>query len=111
MDIEKLRLILETLQGVGHEAGSLAMLYLWLQFGSAAVTNLCIAAAILGAAYLGYRAIRVGYGADAYESLLHDMRNQLFPGTGGYLTDDERQRTMAAIRALVAEKRAKERQA
>jgi hypothetical protein len=108
MDIEKLKLILETLQGVGHEAGSLAMLYLWLQFGGAAVTNLCIAAAILGAAYIGYRAIRVGYGVDAYDSLLRDMRNQLFPGTGGHLTDDERQRTMAAIRALVAETHAKD---
>jgi hypothetical protein len=108
MEIEKLKLILETIQGVGHEAGSLAMLYLWLQFGSAAVTNLCVAAAILGAAYLGYRAIRVGYGADAYDSFLRDMRTQLFTGTGGYLTDDERHRTMNAIRALVAEKREKE---
>jgi hypothetical protein len=50
----------------------------------------------------------VGYGVDAYDSLLRDMRNQLFPGTGGHLTDDERQRTMAAIRALVAEKHAKD---
>jgi hypothetical protein len=50
----------------------------------------------------------VGYGVDAYDSLLRDMRNQMFPGTGGYLTDAERQRTMAAIRALVAEKHAKD---
>jgi hypothetical protein len=109
MDIEKLKLILETLQGVGHEAGSLAMLYLWLQFGSAAVTNLCIAAAILGAAYLGYKAIRVGYGVDAYDALLRDMRDQLFPGTGGYLTEYERQRTIAVIRALVADNKAQKR--
>ena len=102
MEIEQLKLILETLQGVGHEAGSLAMLYLWLQFGSAAVTNLCIAAAILGAAYIGYRAIRVGYGVDAYDAFFRDVRNQLFANTGGYLTDDERQRTMTALRKLVA---------
>ena len=107
MEIEQLKLILETIQGVGHEAGSLAMLYLWLQFGSAAVTNLCIAAAILGAAYFGYRAIRVGYGVDAYDSYFRDMRNQLFPGTGGYLTDDERHRTMAALRQLVAKHKEK----
>lgn len=108
MDIEKLKLILETIQGVGHEAGSLAMLYMWLQFGASAITNLSIAAVIVGAAYLGYRAIRVGYGVDAYESFFRDMRNQLFTGTGGYLTDDERQRTIAALRTLVAEKRSKE---
>jgi hypothetical protein len=39
---------------------------------------------------------------DVYDSFVRDMRNQLFPGTGGYLTDDERQRTMAALRQLVA---------
>lgn len=108
MDIEKLKLILETIQGVGHEAGSLAMLYMWLQFGSAAVTNLCIAAAVLGAAYFGYRAVRVGYGVDAYDSFFRDMRSQLFTGTGGYLTDDERHRTITALRTLVAEKHEKE---
>lgn len=107
MEIEKLKLILETLQGVGHEAGNLAMLYLWLQFGIGAITNLCVTAAVLGAAYFGYRAVRVGYGVDAYDSLFRDMRNQLFPGTGGYLTDDERHHTMNAIRELVAEKASK----
>jgi hypothetical protein len=35
------------------------------------------------------------------------MRDQLNTGTGGHLTDHERQRTMSAIHALVAEKRAK----
>jgi len=105
MEIEQLKLILETLQGVGHEAGNLAGLYLWLQFAGGVLTNLCIAAAVLGAAYFGYRAIRVGYGADTYDAFFRDMRNQLFPGTGGYLTDDERQRTMAALRQLVAKHR------
>ena len=108
MEIEQLKLILETIQGVGQEAGSLAMLYLWLQFGSAAVTNLCIAAAVLGAAYIGYRGIRVGYGVDAYDSFLRDMRNQLFPGAGGYLTDEDRHRTMAALRQLVAKNKEKQ---
>lgn len=108
MEIEQLKLILETLQGVGHEAGNLAVLYLWLQFGSGAFANLCIAVAVLGAAYTGYRAVRACYDADASDSFLRAMRNQLFPGTGGSLTDDERQRTMTAIRALVAEKLAKE---
>lgn len=108
MDIEQLKLILETLQGVGHEAGNLAALYLWLQFGSGAFANLCIAAATLGAAYVGYKAIRVCYNADASDSFLRDMRNQLHTGTSRLLTDDERHRTMVAIRALVAEKCAKE---
>ena len=102
MDIEQLKLILETLQGVGHEAGNLAVLYLWLQFAGSAAANLCVASVLVGVAYFGYRSIRVGYGADTYDAFFRDMRNQLITGTGGYLTDDERQRTMAALRQLVA---------
>ena len=102
MEIEQLKLILKTLQGVGHEAGNLAVLYLWLQFAGSAVANLCVAAVLVGAAYLGYRSIRVGYGVDAYDAFFRDMRNQLVTGAYGHLTDDDRQRTMAALRQLVA---------
>jgi len=102
MEIEQLKLILETLQGVGHEAGNLAVLYLWLQFAGSAVANLCVASVLVGAAYLGYRSIRVGYGVDTYDAFFRDMRNQLVTGAYGHLTDDERQRTMAALRQLVA---------
>ena len=105
MDIEQLKLILETLQGVGHEAGNLAVLYLWLQFAGGVLTNLSIAGVAVGAAYLGYRSIRVGYGVDTYDAFFRSMRNQLFANTGGYLTDDERQRTMTALRKLVAEQK------
>jgi hypothetical protein len=107
MEIEQLKLILETLQGVGHEAGSLAGLYLWLQFAGSAVASLSIAGVAVGAAYLGYRSIRVGYGADACDAFFREMRNQLVTGSYGHLTDDERQRTMAALRQLVAEHKEK----
>lgn len=108
MDIEQLKLILETLQGVGHEAGNLAVLYLWLQFGSSALTNLSFAGVFVGAGYLIYKGIRMGSGVDVCERFLCEMRDQLRTGTGGHLTDGERHLTMNVIRALVAEKRAKE---
>lgn len=108
MDIEQLKLILETLQGVGHEAGNLAVLYMWLQFGASALTNLSFAGVLVGAGYLIYKGIRMGVGGDASERFLCEMRDQLRTGTSGCLTDDERHRTTDAIRALVAEKRAKE---
>ena len=110
MDIEQLKLILETLQGVGHEAGNLAVLYLWLQFVGGVLTNMCVVGIFLGLFYFIYRAIMMSQGHGANDTFLRDMCNQLFPGTGGYLTDYERHRTMNAIRALVAEKRAKEKQ-
>jgi hypothetical protein len=108
MDIEQLKLILETLQGVGHEAGNLAVLYLWLQFVGGVFTNLSIMGVCVGIAYFIYRAIRLSQGHDANDVFLREMRDQLNTGTGGHLTDHERQRTMSAIHALVAEKRVKE---
>jgi len=108
MEIEQLKLILETLQGVGHEAGNLAVLYLWLQFIGGVLTNLSVLGIFLGLFYFIYRAIRMGTGGDVCEEFVRDMRDQLGTGISGPLSNSERYRTMNAIRALVAEKRAKE---
>lgn len=108
MEIEQLKLILETLQGVGHEAGNLAVLYLWLQFVGGVLTNISLVGIFVGLFYFIYRAVMMSQGHDANDVFLREMRDQLKTGTGGYMTDNERQRTMSAIHALVAEKRAKE---
>jgi hypothetical protein len=107
MDIEQLKLILETLQGVGHEAGNLAVLYLWLQFGASILGHLTFATVFIGLFYVIYRAVRMSNGVDAYDTFFCSMRNQLFANTGGYLTDEERQRTMTALRQLVAKHKEK----
>jgi len=102
MDIEQLKLILETLQGVGHEAGNLAVLYLWLQFAGGVLTNLSIMGALLGMAYFIYKAVRISQGHDQADDFLREMRDQLGTGVYGHLSRDERQRTMTALRKLVA---------
>ena len=109
MDIEQLKLILETLQGVGHEAGNLAVLYLWLQFGASILGHLTLASVFMGLFYVIYRAIRMTQGHDQADDFLREMRDQLGTGvhglrTGvyGHLSSDERHRTMAALRKLVA---------
>ena len=103
MDIEQLKLILETLQGVGHEAGNLAVLYLWLQFSGGVLTNLSIMGALLGIAYTIYKGIVMGTGHEALEQFVCEMRDQLGTGRRGTLTTEERDRTMTALRKLVAE--------
>jgi hypothetical protein len=102
VEIEQLKLILETLQGVGQEAGSLAVLYLWLKFGATIFGQLSFAGGVAGIAYIIYRGIRLGISAESTDQFFRDMRNQLRTGTGGLLTDDERHRTIAALRQLVA---------
>ena len=105
MDIEQLKLILETLQGVGHEAGNLAALYLWLQFIEGVLTNLSVIAVLLGFTYLIYKAIMISQGHDEAEAFLREMRDKLGTGVRGVLTTDERNRTMTALRKLVAKEK------
>jgi hypothetical protein len=107
MEIEQLKLILETLQGVGQEAGNLAVLYLWLQFIGGVLTNLSVIGIFLGLFYFIYRAIRMSQGYDQAEDFLRNMRDQLGTGTGGHLTDHERHRTIAVLHELVAKHKEK----
>jgi hypothetical protein len=106
MDIEQLKLILDTLQGVGHEAGNLAVLYLWLQFIGGVLTNLSVIGIFLGLFYFIYKSVRMSNGHVQAEDFLREMRDQLGTGTYGTLTTDERQRTMTALRKLVAKEKA-----
>lgn len=108
MEIEKLKLILDALQGVGHEAGSLATLYLWLQFGASVVTSLSFVAVFLGISYGIYRFIIVSNHHEATDQFFRDMRDRLGTGTGGHLTENERHRTMASLRQLANKPREKD---
>ena len=109
MDIEQLKLVLETVQSVSHDAGSLAVLWIWLKFGASAIGHLSIMTVVVAVAYFIYKAIRLSYGDDAHDRFFRDMRDQLRTGTGGCLTSAERDNTMAAIRALVADSKAQKR--
>jgi hypothetical protein len=108
MEIEQLKLILETLQGVGHEAGNLAVLYLWLKFAGSAFGYLCAAGVLMGVVGLVYKAIKFAYGEDAYGYFFREMRDQLGTGISGPLSTSERDRTMNAIRQLVAKHKEKQ---
>ena len=107
MEIEQLKLILETLRGVGHEAGNLAVLHLWLKFAGGVLTNISLVGIFLGLFYFIYRGIKMGMGAESTDQFFRDMRHQLNTGTPGILTEEERQRTIAALRKLVAKEKEK----
>ena len=109
MDIEQLKLVMETLQSVSHDASSLAVLWVWLKFGASAIGHLSIMTVVVAVAYFIYKAIRLSYGDDAYDRFFRDMRDELRTGTGGCLTDNERNATMSALRALVADNKAQKR--
>jgi hypothetical protein len=108
MDIEQLKLVLETLQSVGHEAGSLVTLWLWLKFGAATLQALLWGAVIVGVAHAIARGWRALEGDSRADRFLRDMRCVLGTGTSGCLTDAEYARTTSLLRQLADEHRAKQ---
>lgn len=109
MDIEQLKLVLETLQSVSHDASGIAMLWLWLKFGSHIAGQLFWATAICVGAYLLFRTVRMVHGVDGTDQFLREMRDVLHTGTGGCLSDRERHATQAALSALAYEHANKQR--
>ncbi len=109
MDIEQLKLVLETLQSVSHDASGIAMLWLWLKFGTHIAGQLFWAIAICVGAYLIFRTVRMVHGVDGTDQFLREMRDTLRIGSSGCLTDSERRATQAALTALAYEQAIKQR--
>ena len=100
MDIDQLKLVLETIQSVSHDASSLAILWLWLKFGAVAFSHLFWGTIVVSAVWLIVRLIRQQTDGEKYEQFLRDMRDTLGTGTGGVLTPEEFSRTSAKLREL-----------
>jgi len=103
MDIEQLKLVLETLQSVSHDASSIAVLWLWLKFGTHIAAQLFWAVVVCVAVYGIFRTVRMLHGVDGTDTFLREMRDLLQTGTGGVLTDRERHETQTALRNLAHE--------
>ena len=103
VDIEQLKIVLETLQSVSHDAGNIAVLWLWLKFGSNIAGQLFWAVAICAGAYTVFRAVKMAHGVDGTDTFLREMRDVLQTGSGGALTDRERHDTQNRLRAIAHE--------
>lgn len=103
MDIEQLKLVLETLQSVSHDASSIALLWIWLKFGASIAGQIFWAVAICAIAYAVFRTVRMLHGVDGTDAFLREMRDVLHTGSGGVLTDRERNDTQARLRAIAHE--------
>jgi hypothetical protein len=98
MDIEQLKLILETVQGITGDAKSAAIWWMALHYGLQILNHLLVAGVIITVVLLIVRTIRHH---DDDEKFITEMRNAMRLGYG-YLGLDERMRTHAAIRKLVS---------
>ena len=99
MNIEELKLILETIRSLSGDASSAAYWYFGLEFAKFVLGWLV-------GAWLAFTIIKTvakasGIGAD--EAFMRECRDALGTGMRGYLDDDERAETQRVIRQLIQE--------
>ena len=99
MNIEELKLILDTIKSLSGDASTAAYWYFGLEFAKFVLGWLV-------GAWLAFTIIKTvakasGIGAD--EAFMRECRDALGTGMRGYLDDDERAKTQRVIRQLIQE--------
>ena len=101
MNIEELKLILETIRSLSGDATTAAYWYFGLEFAKFVLGWLVGAGVVL--ALLKTVAMANGVGAD--EAFMRECRDALGTGCRGFLAEDERAATQQAIRKLIQERK------
>jgi hypothetical protein len=99
MNIEELKLILETIRSLSGDASTAAYWYFGLEFAKYVLGWLVSAGVVLTIT----RTIAVANGVGADEAFMRECRDALGTGCRGELTDNERAATQQAIRKLIQE--------
>lgn len=103
MNIEELKLVLETIRSLSGDASTAAYWYFGLEFAKYVLGWLVSAGVILTMILTITRTITVANGVGADEAFMRECRDELRIGCRGALVEDERRATQAAIRKLVWE--------
>ena len=99
MNIEELKLILETIRSLSGDASTAAYWYFGLEFAKFVLGWLVGAGVVLAIA----RTIVTLSGAGLDEAFMRECRDALRIGCRGALVEDEREATQQAIRKLIQE--------
>lgn len=99
MNIEELRLVLETIRLLSGDASTAAYWYFGLEFAKYVIGWLFGAWVVLALA----KTIAVANGVGLDEAFMRECRNELRIGCRGALAEDEREATQQAIRKLIQE--------
>jgi len=99
MNIEELKLVLETIRTLSGDASTAAYWYFGLQFAK----DIIILFTLVGGTMWGiHKAVQAtGVGAD--EAFMRECRDELRIGCRGIFIQEERRATQAAIRKLIEE--------
>jgi hypothetical protein len=97
MNIEELKLVLDTIKSLSGDASTAAYWYFGLEFAKFVM----LTAGGLGAACWAVHKISQVNGLDEDAMFMRECRDELGTGTGGELTRNERKATQIAIRKLI----------
>jgi hypothetical protein len=101
MNIEELKMILETINATTGLAKDMGTTWIWLHYGFKFLINLTALAGVAVVAYAVYRVARV-LRSDCIDTVfMRECRNKLNTGSLGCMTDGEYYRTTAYIMELV----------
>ena len=100
MDIEQLKLVLETIKTITNDASTLAIWYFVLHYGITFLCNLLTVGTILGVVYLVATAFK---SSNDDTALIKELANDFSIYPRGWVDDSDRR----AIRKSIAELKAK----
>ena len=101
MNIEELKLVLETIRPLSGDASTAAYWYFGLEFVKFVLGWLVSA----GVALTIIKIVAKASGIGADEEFMRECRDALGTGVRGYLHDDEREETQRVIRQLIQERK------
>jgi hypothetical protein len=99
MNIEELKLVLETIRQLSGDASTAAYWYFGLQFAQ----NIIILVALISALLVIVHKVCKAAGVDQDEMFMRECRDELRIGSRGIFIEEERRATQAAIRKLIQE--------
>ena len=101
MNIEELKSILETVRSLSGDASTAAYWYFGLEFAKFVIGWLVGAGVVLTL----FKTLATTNGVGVDEAFMRECRNALGTGCRGYLDQEEREHTQAAIRKLIQERK------
>jgi hypothetical protein len=97
MQTEQLKLLIEAFNNLGENAEGAFYAYLGLQ----AFENICVLSALLGIAWLAYKAVRYLVDAAHGKTGMGTLRDMLGIGTGGKVSSWEEERVITRVKEML----------
>lgn len=101
MNIEELKMILETINTTTGLAKDMGTTWIWLHYGFKVLDGLALLACIAMVVYGMYRVVRMLSNADIDSQFMRSCRNKLGTGSPGVMTETEYYATTTKIMELI----------